>query len=126
MKSLFLLIPSLVACAAGPSPATPPHARVAHVEVHTEMPQHIARAMTPDACRNDTLCALAGLCSAAEGECVAQSDDDCAQSQQCLSDGACSARDGSCVSVKDASCSRSEACAREGRCTARDGYCTRS
>ena len=129
----FLLLPVLAACtgAAPPPIVTPgddvalPAPRVAAEHEAVALPTHQETTALGDAaCENDTLCALAGLCSAEGSECVAGDDAECRQSQQCLTDGACTARGGECVATSNDECSRSEACLREGRCTARDGFCS--
>ena len=124
-----LTLPLLAACAGAAPPSHPPSAampepKVADApEVVPEVSQQETLVLSDAACEDDTLCALAGLCSADGPECVAGDDAECRRSQQCLTDGACSARDGECVAVSDDECADSEACIREGRCTARDGYC---
>lgn len=129
----FLLLPAIAACGVStPNPVALVHddvalpaPRVAAERETIALPTHQeTTALSDAACEDDTLCALAGLCSAEGSECVAGDDAECRQSQQCLTDGACTARAGECVASSSDECSGSEACLREGRCTARNGYCS--
>jgi hypothetical protein len=125
-----LAVPT-IACSAGggapaayPLDAALPAPRVAAEHEVVALPTHQeTTALSDAACEDDTLCALAGLCSAEGSECIAGDDAECRQSQQCLTDGACTARGGECVATSNDECSASEACLREGRCTARAGQC---
>lgn len=81
--------------------------------------------MTDELCRESTVCARQGRCTASGTTCVATTDDDCRNSRLCISVGECyhAPNTNRCHAKDDADCRKSTQCKENKRCIALGGEC---